>query len=164
MKVYYFDEVTGVLLGEGESYSVPDGATDIPPSSDDYLFLNGEWVAPPAKTLEELKSEKESEIVSARKAEEKQGVVIDGVRYAGDAENRQTLEEAVRFAQATNLTTFQIWKDSDNSYHANHPVSKVSDAIMMIAQHRNLLIAKEAPKVAEIEAAKTFEEVDKVTW
>ena len=26
MKVYYFDEVTGVLQGEGDSYSVPDDA------------------------------------------------------------------------------------------------------------------------------------------
>lgn len=164
MKVYYFNEVTGELEGEGDSFIPPNGATDIPPPERDYLFKNGEWVAPPAKTLEELKEEKESEIISARKAEEEQGVIIDGVRYAGDAGNRQALDEAVRFAEKQGITAYPTWKDSDGVFHSNHPVAKVDEALMAIAANRSALIGKEGLKLQEINNATNKEALEVITW
>jgi|SRR5690554_127670 len=85
-----------------------------------------------------------------RKMAEEAGVAINGVRYAGDAGNRQALQEAILAADDGGMTVFAAWKDSDNQYHVNHPVSAVKDALRKIGQRRSTLIALEALYVAQV--------------
>ena len=60
-----------------------------------------------------------------RKAQEIQGVTINSIRYAGDPGNRQALQEAIAFMEDVGLTEFPSWKDSDNCFHADHPLVDV---------------------------------------
>ena len=90
-----------------------------------------------------------SQSTRRRKRLERQGVTINGVRYAGDADTRNAIREAVDFAESAGMTAFASWKDDDGTFHANHPVADVNDALLAIAQRRSALIAREG----EIHAA-----------
>jgi hypothetical protein len=46
MKVYYIDE-DGKLTGEGESYTLPEGAIEIAPTTDRDVWDGEKWVTPP---------------------------------------------------------------------------------------------------------------------
>ncbi|CUU81790.1 Uncharacterised protein [Campylobacter hyointestinalis subsp. hyointestinalis] len=49
MKVYYIDD-DGNLTGQGESYTCPNGATEIAPPNEPnmhYRFIDGSWVGTP---------------------------------------------------------------------------------------------------------------------
>jgi hypothetical protein len=90
-----------------------------------------------------------SQATDRRKRLEKRGVTLNGVRYAGDAQTRQAIREAVDFADSIGMTAFDAWKDDGGRFHANHPVSAVRDALQAIASRRSRLIAREG----EIHAA-----------
>jgi len=60
-----------------------------------------------------------------RKEQERQGVTVNSTRYAGDPGNRQALQEAIAFMEDVGLTEFPSWKDSDNCFHADHPLVDV---------------------------------------
>jgi len=100
---------------------------------------------------------------AARKAQEQQGVTINGIRYAGDPGNRQALQEAVAFMDDAVLTEFPSWKGSDNQFHANHPLSDVLDAYRAIGARRSSLIATEGQYAAQIIAG-TLTDLSEVTW
>lgn len=80
------------------------------------------------------------------------GVTVNGIRYAGDAGNRQAMQEAILAADDAGLTEFAAWKDSDNQYHQNHPVADVKQALRAIGVRRSALIALEALYVAQVAA------------
>ena len=90
-----------------------------------------------------------SQATQRRKRFEARGVMLDGVRYAGDAPTRNSIREAVDFADSIGMTTFDMWKDDDGRFHADHPVDAVRDALEAIAQRRSALISREG----EIHAA-----------
>lgn len=46
MKVYYIDE-NGHYAGEGESYTLPEGAIEIAPTTDRDVWDGEKWVTPP---------------------------------------------------------------------------------------------------------------------
>ena len=104
-----------------------------------------------------------SQLSAARKAQEQQGVVINGIRYAGDPGNRQALQEAIAFMDDAGLTEFESWKDSDDVFHANHPLADVRDAYRAIGIHRVALIAAEGEYAAQITAG-TLTDLSEVTW
>ena len=104
-----------------------------------------------------------SQLTAARKEQERQGVVINGVRYAGDPGNRQALQEAIAFMDYAGLTEFESWKDSDNQFHASHPLIDVVDAYQAIGARRAELIATEGEYAAQITAG-TFTDLSLVTW
>ena len=87
-----------------------------------------------------------------RKEEEDVGIVLNGIRYAGDQSNRQALQEALKAAEEYAITTFESWKDSDGGYHANHPVADVHEAYRQIGLRRMALIAKESEYAASIKS------------
>jgi len=89
-------------------------------------------------------------IPDIRKEREADGVTVNGVRYSGDADNRQALNEAVQFANQAGLITFDRWKDSDGKYHASHPVEDVRQAITDIGARRSALIEREAQHVESV--------------
>ncbi|MCG5512873.1 DUF4376 domain-containing protein [Ectothiorhodospira shaposhnikovii] len=117
------------------------------------------------RPIDEVKSEAIFRISRRRFELEDRGVTIDGVRYSGSRENRQTLDEAVRAAARLGITHFVRWKDSDNNFHANHPVSAVEAAIDLIVHERSQLINAEGEKVeAVMQAASVAEVVDAAGW
>ena len=104
-----------------------------------------------------------SQLTAARKEQERQGVVINGVRYAGDPGNRQALQEAIAFMEDAGQTEFESWKDSDNLFHADHPLVDVVHAYQAIGAHRAELIAAEGEYAAQITSG-TFTDLSLVTW
>ena len=94
---HYRDESNKIYAYES------DGSQDafikeglVPISDEDLVLLR-------APTTEQLLRQ----LTAARKEQELQGVVINGVRYAGDPSNRQALQEAIAFTDCLSLSSFQ---------------------------------------------------------
>jgi hypothetical protein len=102
-------------------------------------------------------------LTQARKEQERQGVTINGIRYAGDPGNRQALQEAIALMDDAGLTEFPTWKDSDDVFHADHPLADVKDAARAIGARRSQLIAAEGEHAAQITAG-TLTDLTQVTW
>lgn len=98
-----------------------------------------------------------------RKAAEAEGVTVNGIRYAGDPDNRQALGESLQFAAAANMTTFAGWKDSDGVFHADHPVADVQAAYEQIGYRRGALIALEGQYAAQVMDG-TLDSVEGLSW
>ena len=103
------------------------------------------------------------QLTQARKDQERQGVTINGIRYAGDPGNRQALQEAIAFMEDAGLTEFPKWKDSDNQFHVDHPLADVRDAYQAIGVHRVQLIATEGDYAEQIIAG-TLTDLSEVVW
>jgi len=98
-----------------------------------------------------------------RKAAEAQGVTINGIRYAGDPDNRQALNESLQFAAAANMATFAGWKDSDGVFHADHPVADVQAAYEQIGYRRGALIALEGRYAAQLVSGE-IDSIEGLSW
>ena len=116
------------------------------------------YVAPPPDVPRLL-----AQLSAARKAQEQQGVTLNGIRYAGDPSNRQALQEAISFMEDAGLTQFPSFKDSDNGFHVDHPLVDVVDAYRAIGARRVQLIAAEGEYAAEITAG-TLTDLTEVVW
>ena len=103
------------------------------------------------------------QLTQARKEQETQGVTINGIRYAGDPGNRQALQEAITYIEDAGLTEFPTWKDSDDVFHADHPLADVKDAARAIGARRSQLVAAEGEYAAQIIAG-TLIDLSEVTW
>ena len=103
------------------------------------------------------------QLTQARKSQERQGVTINGIRYAGDPGNRQTLQEAITYIEDAGLTKFPKWKDSDNQFHAGHLLSDVVDAYQAIGERRAALIAIEGEYAEKITEG-TLTDLGEVVW
>ena len=103
------------------------------------------------------------QLTQARKEQERQGVTINGIRYAGDPGNRQALQEAIEFMGDAGLTKFASWKDSDNQFQVDHPLSDVVDAYRAIGARRASLIAAESQYAYQITAG-TLTNLSNVVW
>ena len=102
-------------------------------------------------------------LTQARKEQERQGVTLNGIRYAGDPGNRQTLQEAIAYIEDTGLAEFPSWKCSDDEFHVDHPLADVKDAVRAIGARRSQLIAAEGEYAAQIIAG-TLIDLSEVTW
>ena len=98
-----------------------------------------------------------------RKAQEKTGVTINGIPYAGDSGNRQALQEAIAFMDDVGITEFPSWKDSDDVFHANHPLSDVSNAYRAIGARRLQLIEAESEYAEQIKDG-TLTDLSSLVW
>jgi hypothetical protein len=103
------------------------------------------------------------QLTQARKAQELQGVTINGIRYAGDPGNRQALQEAIAFMDDAGLTEFPKWRCSDDEFHVNHPLADVFDAYRAVGMRRVALIAAEGEYAAQITAG-TLTDLSEVVW
>jgi hypothetical protein len=103
------------------------------------------------------------QLTQERKAQERQGVTINGIRYAGDPGNRQALQEAIEFMNDAGLTEFPKWKCSDDEFHVNHPLADVFDAYRAVGVRRVALIAAEGEYAAQIIAG-TLTDLTEVVW
>jgi hypothetical protein len=104
-----------------------------------------------------------TQLTAARKEQERQGVTINGIRYAGDPGNRQALKEAIEFMEDAGLTELQKWKCSDGEFHVNHPLADVFDAYRAVGMRRVALIAAEGEYAAQITAG-TLTDLSEVVW
>lgn len=120
--------------------------------------------APPDVSLDDAKRDKAAGIEADRKAAERQGVTLEGVRYAGDADNRQALREAIEYAEAEGRDTFDAWKTSDGDFIEGHPLAAVKDAYQAIGARRSELIAREGALLAEVEAAEDRDTLEGIEW
>jgi hypothetical protein len=102
-------------------------------------------------------------LTQARKEQERQGVTINDIRYAGDPGNRQALQESIEFMNDAGLTEFPSWKDSDNKFHVDHPLADVFDAYRAVGMRRVALIAAEG-EYAEKIIAGTLTDLSEVVW
>ena len=103
------------------------------------------------------------QLTQARKEQETQGVTINDIRYGGEPENRQALQEAIGFMEDAGLTEFPGWKDSDNKFHVDHPLADVFDAYRAVGMRRVALIAAEGEYAAQITAG-TLTDLSEVVW
>ena len=103
------------------------------------------------------------QLTQARKEQETQGVTINDIRYAGDPGNRQALQEAIAFMNDAGLTEFTKWKDSDNVFHFDLPVSEVFNAYRAVGMRRVQLISAEGDYAEQIIAG-TLTDLTQVTW
>ena len=104
-----------------------------------------------------------AQLTAERKEQEHQGVTINGIRYAGDPGNRQAISEAMQFMADAGATEFPIWKDSDDAFHANHPLTDVVDAYRAIGVRRVQLIAAEGQYAAQVQDG-TMTDLSEVVW
>jgi len=102
-------------------------------------------------------------LTQARKAQELQGVTINGIRYAGDPGNRQAIAESIDFMTDAGANEFISWKDADNVFHANHPLTDVIDAYRAIGVRRVQLIAAEGQYAAQVQDG-TLTDLSEVVW
>ena len=154
---HYKDESNKIYAYES------DGSQDafikeglVPIRDEDLAAMMAAMMAP---TTEQLLRQ----LTAARKEQELQGVTINGIRYAGDPSNRQALQEAIAFMEDAGLTEFESWKDSDNQFHADHPLADVVVAYQVIGARRAELIAAEGEYAAQITSG-TFTDLSLVAW
>ena len=153
MKSYIDPETKQIFAYESDGSQdkfIKDGLVEI---------SDAELAAALAPTTDQLLQQ----LTQERKSQERQGVVINGIRYAGDPGNRQALQEAIAFMDDAGLTEFESWKDSDNVFHANHPLVDVVDAYQAIGARRAQLIATEGEYAAQIIAG-TLTDLTEVVW
>jgi len=104
-----------------------------------------------------------TQLTAERQAQERQGVTINGIRYAGDPSNRQAISEAMQFMADAEATEFPIWKDSDDVFHVDHPLTDVVDAYRAIGARRVQLIEAEGQYAAQVVDG-SLTEVTGLTW
>ena len=150
---HYKDEKNNIFAYESDGSQDAFIKEGLVPISDEDLAA---MIAP---TTEQLLSQ----LTAARKEQEQQGVVINGIRYAGDPGNRQTLQEAITYIEDAGLTEFPTWKDSDDEFHVDHPLADVVDAYRAIGERRVALIAAEGEYAAQIIAG-TLTDLTEVVW
>ena len=150
---HYKDEENNIFAYESDGSQDEFIKEDLVPISDEDLAI---LRAPTAGQLL-------SQLTAARKEQERQGVTINGIRYAGDPSNRQTLQEAIAYIEDAGLTEFPAWKDSDDVFHADHPLADVKDAARAIGARRSHLIAAEGEYAAQIISG-TLTDLTEVVW
>jgi hypothetical protein len=155
-----------VEYSNGQPNEVIDAATfyaryqsDLDAHAAARLLLNQAVAMAAVPTIEQLLSQ----LSDVRKSQERQGVTLNGVRYAGDPSNRQALQEAISFMTDNGQVEFLRWKDSDNGFHTSHPLSDVLEAYRAIGTHRVQLIAAEGDYASQIMAG-TLTDLTQLTW
>lgn len=146
-------EVAGAGLGPHDaSLYVQYGTTE----SDDTGYYN-------SALLDRYRQDQVAPRIQAQRiAVEGAGVVLNGIRYSGDASNRQAMQEALTAAADGGLDSFSSWKCSDGRYHSNHPVSEVESALREIGNRRSALIELEGQYVVMAAAGEV--DVEALEW
>ena len=173
--MFYSKLTNGFYDTEIHGEKIPDDAFEITPEEYDLLLKgqstggqikadsNGKPFIDPYVASEPDVDQLLVQLATERKEQARQGVTINGIRYAGDPGNRQTLQEAITYIEDAGLTEFPAWKDSDDVFHADHPLADVKDAVRAIAARRSQLIAAEGEYAAQI-AAGTMIDLSEVVW
>jgi len=158
--VYSTSDKSVIEIAENDD--VPAGYTDVEPGPWEYWDGTKWAVNSDLKLLTEMAG-LAADLLNQRKLQEAHGVTINGIRYAGDPGNRQAIAESIDFMTDAGSTEFPVWKDSDDVFHVNHPLTDVVDAYRAIGVRRVQLIAAEGQYAAQVQDG-TLTDVTGLTW
>ena len=117
----------------------------------------------PTPTLDELKTEKREEINQARDAAEQGGFEYLGKTFDSDQISAQRISMAAQaMALAPDGTTI-TWTCQDNST-IDLTAQELVGLVVALATWSNACHEKATALKAQIDAAKTAEELEKITW
>lgn len=187
-KVYFYDENTKEFVSEENAlkdpleskiqgkdvWLLPANATfDEPlPSKDGYkVVYNNGWKyeklpepeVTPEPTLDELKLLKRAEINSARDRTEQGGFEYLGKVFDSDMISCQRISTAAQAMAFAQEETAIVWTCQDNTTISLNKTQLVG-MVAALAEWSNTCHQKATALKAEVEKAKTKEELEKITW
>lgn len=188
MKVYFYDEITKEFTMSADAlkdpleskiqgkdvWLLPANATfDEPlPNKDGYkvVYKDGwkyeEIPQPkpePEPTLDELKLLKRAEINSARDRTEQGGFEYLGKVFDSDMISCQRISTAAQAMAFAPEETAIVWTCQDNTTISLNK-TQLAGLVAALAMHSNECHQKATALKAEVEKAKTKEELEKITW
>lgn len=188
MKVYFYDEITKEFTTSADAlkdpleskiqgkdvWLLPANATfDEPlPSKDGYkVVYNNGWKyeklpepeVTPEPTLDELKLLKRAEINSARDRTEQGGFEYLGKVFDSDMISCQRISTAAQAMAFAQEETAIVWTCQDNTTISLNK-TQLAGLVAALAMHSNECHQKATALKAEVEKAKTKEELEKITW
>lgn len=188
MKVYFYDEITKEFTMSADAlkdpleskiqgkdvWLLPANATfDEPlPSKDGYkVVYNNGWKyeklpepeVTPEPTLDELKLLKRAEINSARDRTEQGGFEYLGKTFDSDPISCQRISTAAQAIALASDDTAIVWTCQDNTTISLNK-TQLAGLVAALAMHSNECHQKATALKAEVEKAKTKEELEKITW
>ena len=188
MKVYFYDEITKEFTMSADAlkdpleskiqgkdvWLLPANATfDEPlPNKDGYkvVYKDG-WIyeeipqpkPEPEPTLDELKSQKRAEINSARDRTEQGGFEYLGKTFDSDPISCQRISTAAQAMAFAPEETAIVWTCQDNTTISLNK-TQLAGLVAALAMHSNTCHQKATALKAEVEKAKSKEELEKITW
>lgn len=187
-KVYFYDENTKEFTMSADAlkdpleskiqgkdvWLLPANATfDEPlPSKDGYkVVYNNGWKyeklpepeVTPEPTLDELKLLKRAEINSARDRTEQGGFEYLGKVFDSDMISCQRISTAAQAMAFAQEETAIVWTCQDNTTISLNK-TQLAGMVGALAQHSNSCHQKATALKAEVEKAKSKEELEKITW
>lgn len=188
MKVYFYDEITKEFTMSADAlkdpleskiqgkdvWLLPANATfDEPlPSKDGYkVVYNNGWKyeklpepeVTPEPTLDELKLLKRAEINSARDRTEQGGFEYLGKVFDSDMISCQRISTAAQAMAFAQEETAIVWTCQDNTTISLNK-TQLAGLVVALAEWSNTCHQKATALKAQIDAAKTAEELEKITW
>lgn len=192
MKVYFYDEITKEFTMSADAlkdpleskiqgkdvWLLPANATfDEPlPNKDGYkvVYKDGwkyeeipqpkpEPEVTPEPTLDELKLLKRAEINSARDRTEQGGFEYLGKVFDSDMISCQRISTAAQAMAFAQEETAIVWTCQDNTTISLNK-TQLAGLVAALAMHSNECHQKATALKAEVEKAKTKEELEKITW
>lgn len=188
MKVYFYDEITKEFTMSADAlkdpleskiqgkdvWLLPANATFDEPlqAKDGYkVIYNNGWVyeklpepeVTPEPTLDELKLLKRAEINSARDRTEQGGFEYLGKVFDSDMISCQRISTAAQAMAFAQEETAIVWTCQDNTTISLNK-TQLAGLVAALAMHSNECHQKATALKAEVEKAKTKEELEKITW
>lgn len=188
MKVYFYDEITKEFTMSADAlkdpleskiqgkdiWLLPANATfDEPlPNKDGYkVVYNNGWKyeklpepeVTPEPTLDELKLLKRAEINSARDRTEQGGFEYLGKVFDSDMISCQRISTAAQAMAFAQEETAIVWTCQDNTTISLNK-TQLAGLVVALAEWSNTCHQKATALKAQIDAAKTAEELEKITW
>ena len=117
----------------------------------------------PTPTLDELKSKKREEINQARDATEQGGFEYLGKTFDSDPISCQRISTAAQAIALASDDTAIVWTCQDNTTISLNK-TQLAGMVGALAQHSNSCHQKATALKAEVEKAKSKEELEKITW
>ena len=158
------EETKEVQIGSGTNstfyQSIGMTEMDVEQAYDGNWYLTG---FAPQKPLEEIKAEKRAEINTARDAAEQGGFEYMGKSFDSDQVSAQRISMAAQAMAIAPEGTTITWTCQDNTT-IDLTAQELVGLVIALATWSNTCHEKATALKAQIEAAKTAEELEKITW
>ena len=151
-----------VGLGTNSKFYQSIGMTEmeVELAYDGFWYLQG---YAPKKTLDELKTEKRAEINASRDQAEQGGFEYMGKVFDSDQVSAQRISMAAQAMALAPEGTTITWTCQDNST-IDLTAQELVGLVVALAEWSNTCHQKATALKAQIDAAETAEELEKITW